>query len=463
MTYKALKTGINTYLYDRQENRIVKINKEDYLKLHELENGIINEENENVKKRFIKHGLCKENELEKIEHPHTGNLEFYLNEQIEQVTLQLTQDCNLRCEYCAYSGKYKNRIHSKRSMSYEVACKAIDYMVKHSRCTKKCILGFYGGEPLLEISLIKKIVTYIESNCEGKEFTYMITTNATLLSDDIVDYLVEKNFVLMISIDGPKNIHNLNRCFENGIGSYDIIMNNLLRMKERYPDYYQKCSTNTVISPNQGFICVENFLINDDVMNSLTAKLSLISDAGTNDDIHYEDEVFIEQRKDELKQLLIMLGEIGEDTKNTLFGDYQQEMYRLYSMLCSGGLHAKKGHPSGPCIAGAKKTFIDVDGNIYPCEKVTECDATSLGDIFSGISIDKAKDMINIAQITEQQCKDCWAFIFCFSCVASCLDESGISAEKRLRKCEGIRGAALENLKNILRLQEYGYTFEKYY
>jgi uncharacterized protein len=70
------------------------------------------------------------------------------------------------------------------------------------------------------------------------------------------------------------------------------------------------------------------------------------------------------------KQMLIMLGAIDHIPKNSLFGDYGHEIHRKYISLHMGGLHAKKGHPSGPCIAGGKKTFIDIDGNIYPCEKV---------------------------------------------------------------------------------------------
>ena len=460
MIYKVFKANRNSYLYDRQENRIVKIDEADYQCLSELEKGIITEENEKVIKKYQKYGLCKENELIEIEHPNTANLEFYLNECIEQITLQVTQNCNLRCDYCAYSGKYNNRTHTKKSMNIETACKAIDFLVKHSRCTKRSIVGFYGGEPLLEINLIKEVISYIESNYEGKEFTYAMTTNATLLTDEIVDYLVAKDVWLTISIDGPKSIHDLNRCFESGRGSYDIVIKNLLRMKERYPDYYTKCSTNTVISPKQEYDCIKKFFIEDDVMDSLYSKISFISDASTNRSFVYEDAVFIEQRKDELKQMLVMLGEMNNSSAKSLFGDYNHELHRKYISLHTGGLHAKKGHPSGPCIAGGKKTFIDIDGNIYPCEKVPECKEMTLGNINTGISVEKANDMMNIARITEKQCQNCWAFIFCTSCVVASIDENGISAEKRLSKCNGVRRSTMEYLKNIIRLQEYGYRFE---
>jgi uncharacterized protein len=460
MVYKIFNTMHNHYLYDRQENRIVKINENEYSCFIETQKGNINENNVNIIKKFQKFGLCNENELCNIEHPYTDNLEFYLNERIEQITLQVTQNCNLRCDYCAYSGRYSNRKHSVKKMSLYTACKAVDFLVKHSRCTTRSVVGFYGGEPLLEIALIKNVISYIEDTYEGKEFNYVMTTNGTLLSDDIVDYLVEKKFSLMISLDGPENIHNKNRCFVNGIGSYQMIMKNLSRLKERYPEFYKKCSTNTVISPDLDYNCVENFLMKDDLLKNINTKVSFISDTGTNNPINYEENVFIEQRKDELKQLLIMLGEINDDCVNMLFGDYRQELHRKYAALTSGCLHTAKGHPGGPCIAGGRKTFIDTEGNIYPCEKIPETNEMMLGNIDTGFLIDKAKMMLNIAKITENQCKSCWAFIFCNSCVVSSIDEKGISVERRLKRCNGEKIAALETLKNIVRLQEYGYSFD---
>ncbi len=461
MIYKIFKANERNYLYDRQENRIVPIDEADYRCFCELEEGINSEENETVLKKFQRYGLCKENELVEIEHPFTSSLEFYLRERIEQITLQVTQSCNLRCDYCTYSGNYNNRTHTMKRMSLETACRAIDFLVKHSRCTKRCIVGFYGGEPLLEINLIRKVINYIESEYSQKQFAYAMTTNGTLLTDEMVDYLVEKDILLTISIDGPRDIHDLNRCFENGRGSFDIVIHNLSRMKERYPQYYQKCTTNTVLSPNQEYDCVRNFFVEEDVMKNITSKLSFLSDASTNRAFHYEENVIIEQRKEELKQMLYMLGEIDDSSIHMLFGNYGHEVHRKYVSLHMGCLHAKKGHPSGPCIAGGKKTFIDADGNIYPCEKVPECEEMMLGTIDTGVSVEKANQMMNIARITKKQCINCWAFIFCTSCVVASIDENGISAERRLSKCYGEKKGALEFLKNIVRLQEYGYKFEK--
>ena len=107
-------------------------------------------------------GLLHETILNDIEHPETENLEMLSNHYIEYLILQVTQQCNLRCKYCAYSGNYYNREHSSERMSFDIAKKAIDFYLERSDSANELRLGFYGGEPLLEYELIKKCVDYIK-------------------------------------------------------------------------------------------------------------------------------------------------------------------------------------------------------------------------------------------------------------------------------------------------------------
>lgn len=175
--------------------------------------------------------MFKANVVEKIEHPGTEIIEHYIKTRIQQLTLQVTQQCNLRCDYCAYSGIYdRNRIHSKLRMSFETAKKAIDFFLERSVERLDIFVSFYGGEPLLEFELIKQCVEYINNQAEGKRINYIMITNGTLLSDKVVDYLVENNFALSVSLDGSKE-HDVNRKFVNGEGSFDTIINNIKRIQ----------------------------------------------------------------------------------------------------------------------------------------------------------------------------------------------------------------------------------------
>ena len=157
------------------------------------------------------------------------------------VILQVTQNCNLRCEYCVYSGSYINRVHTNKRMSFETAVKTIDFLAAHSLNCNEVSIGFYGGEPLLEIELIKKAVSYAKEVFGEKKVNFNMTTNATLLNMDIADFLVQNDFNITISLDGPRNIHNKNRIFANSNkGTFDLIMENIALIREKYPFFDKK-------------------------------------------------------------------------------------------------------------------------------------------------------------------------------------------------------------------------------
>ena len=104
-----------------------------------------------------------------IEHPANSIVEQYLDSNVQQLILQVTQNCNLRCKYCVYSGSYSNRVHNNKRMDLCTALNAVDFFTEHSSMTNTANISFYGGEPLLEIDLIKKVVEYCEYKLKGKE------------------------------------------------------------------------------------------------------------------------------------------------------------------------------------------------------------------------------------------------------------------------------------------------------
>lgn len=168
----------------------------------------------------------------------------FLQEHSRLLTLELTHDCNLRCEYCCYGEHYpKWRPYDKVAMSLETAKAAIRAYL--SRRPVKCRVGFYGGEPLLEVELIKQIVVFAEdcaAQC-GIEAEFNMTTNGTLLTDETIHFLAEHQFNVLISLDGPKEVHDRYRVFRSAqnpahkSGSFDVVMKGVRRFAELYPDY----------------------------------------------------------------------------------------------------------------------------------------------------------------------------------------------------------------------------------
>ena len=103
-------------------------------------------------------------------------------------------------------------------MSLETAKKAILFYREHSRDKDRAIIGFYGGEPLLAFPLIVESVKYAEEIFAGVDISFNITTNATLLTDEIIDFLLDHHFKLTFSLDGPNEVQDKNRIFANGSG-----------------------------------------------------------------------------------------------------------------------------------------------------------------------------------------------------------------------------------------------------
>jgi radical SAM additional 4Fe4S-binding domain len=457
MTWTVFETFKRYYLYDRFTNIASEIPYLDY--------DLFNNQN---KIDFLTHkyrsvGLLNESRLKTIEHPTSSIVREYLDTMTSQVVLQVTQNCNLRCSYCAYTDGYYNRRHQNRKMDFETAKTAVDFLLEHSKGVPQVVVGFYGGEPLLEIELIKKVISYIEETYVGKIVNYAMTTNGTLLTDDTVDYLVSKKFALTISLDGPKELHDKHRIFENGEGSFEVIIKNVKRMFERHPDFSRNCRTNTVLTPDKDLKCTEDFLLLSDYLKQVGTSLSFLTDTGLDDNVIYDEEVLIAQRKNELNQMLATVGLVLLDEKSDMIGDYTKQMEKVWGVMSLGPINYEKGHPAGPCLVGSKRAFVDVDGNIYPCEKISETEEMRIGNIKKGFDIDKVRKMINIGQYTENECKECWAFSFCTLCVASMVDSKGVSKEKRLKKCDGTKKLAKETLRNSMMLKERGFDFYRFY
>ena len=132
--------------------------------------------------RYTRQGYFRESRIKEIQHPATPFLQFNLTKNIKQFTIQVTQNCNLRCKYCTYDGNYNyQRIHSNKIMTLGIMKKCVDFIMARSSGIAEISLGFYGGEPLLEIENIKKCVDYVKETYRGRSVRYVMTTNELFL------------------------------------------------------------------------------------------------------------------------------------------------------------------------------------------------------------------------------------------------------------------------------------------
>lgn len=133
-------------------------------------------------------------------HFSDDELKWHIENKMQQLTLSMTEKCNMRCEYCAYLSKYTD-YHNGVDMSRNTAFMAIEYFLKHSTYSPKVGITFYGGEPLICFDLITECIDYAKKKRLGHNIIFNIITNGLLLSDhQIRKYLCENQIYICISM-----------------------------------------------------------------------------------------------------------------------------------------------------------------------------------------------------------------------------------------------------------------------
>lgn len=460
---KTFTTPGGQYVYDRGRNSIIPTSTEDFVSFMRIEAGVQEPHDLQMLQRYQEKGYFVENRLQEVVHSATQHMRSYLNSHISQFTLQVSQFCNLNCSYCAYSGNYAHqRTHSQETMSIEVMKKSIDFFMARSWDVDEVVISFYGGEPLLEIDLIKSSLTYIDEVYKGRAVRYVLTTNGTLLTDDVIQFFIENNFNVAISLDGPKELHDKNRVYSNGKGSFDDIMQNCAYIKEHYPSFFSKLSFLSIVAPGVDFACVNEFFDADVVLNDSVITTNIVNDIGSTVEVMYDDLYLITSKYQTMKTLMAELGMYSSAKTSKLFITTLSAVNNFYKSLSKGMGMYDKAHPSGPCLPGVMRPFVSADGSIYPCERVAEgSDIMKIGHIDIGFDFDKIDAQLNVGKITEEECKACWAFLHCNLCCVASDGGTEMSREMRLRRCEGVRNNVLSTLSTTCLFLESGYDFER--
>ncbi len=169
--------------------------------------------------------------------PMSAEFKLVVDEKpiVKALCLNIAHDCNLACKYCfASQGDYGGV--KRELMSFDVAKRAVDFLISMSGSRQHCEIDFFGGEPLLNWDVVKQTVEYIESiqDKHGKIFKLTLTTNGMLLTQDKIDYVNEHDMSLVLSLDGREDVHNSMRPSSGGRDTYQTVAKNLVNaVKQR--------------------------------------------------------------------------------------------------------------------------------------------------------------------------------------------------------------------------------------
>src|SRR6202167_5219632 len=297
---------------------------------------------------------------------------------IQTLVMNLTNQCNLSCQYCYEFGadKVATPEGKPKFMDVETAKTSVDFLLAESGDWRSIHITFFGGETLMNFPLLKEVVAYGNQRAaeQGRHIDFSLTTNATLLTPAIIEFLSQNNIGVTVSMDGPKEMHDHLRVFSNGKGSYDII-----EPKVRA-------------------------LIQNHRTRPITARVTLT--AGVSDVVR----IFRHLKQDlgfaevgfapvtSSPNQLYAINATGMDSVldqfHTLADEYLEHALRgeshgfsnvsdTLAELCQG---VNKSHP---CGAGLGLLGVGPSGDIAPCHRFVDSDAHALGHISTGI--DKAK------------------------------------------------------------------------
>jgi uncharacterized protein len=438
------------------------LTEDEYRELSQVEDGTLPAEQSTVITKYQEYGMFTPNVVEEIEHYGSVLIEQYIYTRMKQLTLQVTQQCNLRCAYCAYSGQYLNqRTHSSKRMSLETAIQAIDFFLDHNSELSEVTIGFYGGEPLLEFDLMKQCTEYAKSKVEGKKVNFNITTNGTLISDEVADFFAENDFILNISLDGSKEEHDINRKFANGEGSFDTIIANIKKMRDRYPEYARKISIATTINPHIDLSCVMEYFSTDEVFRDRSIMFNAVNEKDYLGDLTYDQKYYNVRNYEYIKMLFSLAGKLDEKYVSPLVSRAKGTFDQKQKGIVSRTILTPKAHHGGPCLPGVKRLFVRTDGALFPCERINELlEFFKIGTLEDGLDIEKIRNILNIGKLTENECKNCWSLRQCTLCSAQIEFVESLTKKEKVRACPGSMASSFSDLHELCVLNEFGFNAE---
>ena len=317
--------------------------------------------------------------------------------EVKALCLHVSHDCNLRCKYCfADEGAY----HSKREvMSRETAFAAIDFLLRESGQRKVLEVDFFGGEPLMNLGVVKDTVYYAKEQAAklGKRFLFTTTTNGLLLDDETIKFFNEEMENVVLSLDGRPEVHDAVRKTVNGKGSFDLVIEKIKKFVRSRGDkhYYVR-----------GTFTAKNLDFAKDVL--------FLADQGF-------DSISMEPVVTDIPELQIK-------------EEHLPRIEKEYENLCEAYLEREeKGEgfnffhfnidlEGGPCLSkrvsacGAGNEYFSVvpNGDIYPCHQFAGDNKWKMGSVFEGTLDETIRSKFaESCLFTRKKCENCFAKFIC--------------------------------------------------
>ncbi|MDO5718472.1 MAG: thioether cross-link-forming SCIFF peptide maturase [Tissierellia bacterium] len=343
-------------------------------------------------KSLVEEGYLGSDEID------VSDISYNRNNIIKAMCLHVAHDCDLRCKYCFAS---QGDFCGERSlMTFETGKRALEFLVENSGNRRNLEVDFFGGEPLLNFEVVKKLTLYGEELNKkfDKNIRFTITTNGVSLDDDKIDFINKYMSNVVMSLDGRREVNDRMRPTVNGKGSYDIIVPKFKKLisKRGDKDYYIRgtftsfnldFSKDAIQFYNEGFknISIEPVVTEERMPYALKRE-------------------HLEKILEEYEEFSKFYMDVNKEDDNLLF-------FHFVIDLNDGPCLAKR---SVGCGAGAEYISVTPTGEIYPCHQFVGDERFLMGDLNRGIVNSSIREDFKHSNVfTKDDCKSCWAKFYC--------------------------------------------------
>lgn len=311
----------------------------------------------------------------------------------QAVTMLLTNDCNLACSYCFESNKGKDYMPKEMALDIlKATYNVVDPMVGIFT------LNMFGGEPLMNWETFKAVCDYVLEN--NLKIRITATTNLTLLTDEMIDYIDELSIPILVSVDGIKEVHDKHRC-----NSFDKVIENMKKLIDR----------------DLGYLIEARMTVAPDTAKYMYESVKMLVDLGINNianvpasDLDW-DAQSIQDYKDNYEKILDMYIDILNDETNKR----NISLYKVDQAL-NLALEPIKEDTSMCNIGNPRWVIVDWKGDIWPCPDYPTTDnvdliAGKIGNFYTGVDETKVDPKPMVATYELERCKGCEAISICKS------------------------------------------------
>ena len=349
------------------------------------------------------------------------------------MVLNVTNQCNLSCTYCYEYGADKivdtENGRQPKFMTEETARAAVDFMLEEARDSPTAYLTFFGGETLMNFPVLKRTVSYARQRAaeRGKQVHFSLTTNATLLKAEIIEFLADNDIGVTISIDGPPDIQDRFRVFQNGRGSYDLVAPKIKDLLKRH----RTRPIGARVTLASGTIDVKR------IYRHLTEELGFAevgfapaTSSPTRD--HAIPEGGFDDMLAQFRELAEEFLEASVAGRHHGFSNVRETLEEIHKGMSK----------AFPCGAGLGLMGVSTGGDVALCHRFAGSESHKLGSVHDGIDRDAQRAFLEKHHVDEKtDCRTCWARPLCSGgCYHEAHTRYGDTARPNLHYCDWIRG-----------------------